>query len=142
MAKEKEVIAENSRMLRSIATAYKVIGEELLNSSYIKKAKDIIADFLKDFSYNPTFIRTCRLDIAKLYHLEALLFNINDNTVFKIQLIRGLIKDCPNNGEYWVYHGIFQTNTEIKLRSFYKALQLNPKVRHFLTNTFCRTNSH
>jgi len=39
-----------------------------------------------------------------------------------------LIKENPNRGEYWVYHGIYQTDDEIKLRSFYKALQLDSKV--------------
>jgi hypothetical protein len=49
-------------------------------------------------------------------------------------LIRGLIRECPGRGEYWVYHGIFQSDEEIKLRSFYKALQLNPKVRKPIFN--------
>ena len=33
-----------------------------------------------------------------------------------------------------MYHGIFQSDEDIKLRSFYKALQLNPKVRQPIFN--------
>ena len=117
-----------------MSSAYKVIGEELLVHTYISKAIAIISGLAETSEIkSETFNRQTRLDLAKLFHLEKLLFKINQNSERKIQLIRGLIKECPNNGEYWVYHGIFQTDGEVKLRSFYRAIQLNPKVSS-LTN--------
>ena len=70
------------------------------------------------------------LDLARLYHLKELLFMDKGDAAEKVALIRGLIRECPGRGEYWVYHGIFQSDEDIKLRSFYKALQLNPKVSY------------
>lgn len=112
-----------------MSTAYKVIGEEVLDHGCISKAITIITGLDETTEIkSETFNRQTRLDLAKLFHLEKLLFKIDTNSERKIQLIRGLIKECPNNGEYWVYHGIFQTDGEVKLRSFYRAIQLNPKV--------------
>jgi hypothetical protein len=40
----------------------------------------------------------------------------------KLQIVKELIKENHKNGEYWVFYGIFISDYEIKLRSFYKAL--------------------
>jgi hypothetical protein len=50
--------------------------------------------------------------------------------------VRGLIRENPAKGEYWVYHGIFSSDEDVKLRSYYKALQINPKVIIKIANNF------
>jgi len=47
-----------------------------------------------------------------------------------------LIRENPAKGEYWVYHGIFSSDEDVKLRSYYKALQINPKVIIKIANNF------
>lgn len=89
-----------------------------------------------------SYKRELNLDLAKLYHLQSILFKDESNTAIKIKLIRGLIKENPSKGEYWVYHGIFQKDENVKLRSFYKALALEPKVSKSKYNhLFYRINS-
>ena len=83
---------------------------------------------------NQEYKRGIRLDIARLYHQKELMFKDQSKQKEKIEIIRGLIRERPTNGEYWVYHGIFQKDQEVKIKSFYKALQINPKVRYTTTN--------
>ena len=71
------------------------------------------------------------MDLARLYHLIDLVFPTETESSYqikKVQIVRTLIKENPVKGEYWIYYGIFSSDEEVKLRSYYKALQLNPKV--------------
>lgn len=71
------------------------------------------------------------MDLARLYHLIDLVFPTETEASYKekkVQIVRQLIKENPAKGEYWIYYGIFASDEDVKLRSYYKALQLNPKV--------------
>lgn len=71
------------------------------------------------------------MDLARLYHLIDLVFPNETEASYKVkkvQIVRQLIKENPAKGEYWIYFGIFASDEEVKLKSYYKALQINPKV--------------
>lgn len=127
------VINRNERLLRDLANVFKVIGEESKDFKFIEKALSIYQKILASSEFtNIQYLRGIKLDLARLLHLVTLIFPGKHSEVTqkqKIDLIRGLIKESPGKGDYWVYYGIFETNQDVKLRSFYKALQIDSKVR-------------
>jgi hypothetical protein len=125
-----DIIRDNEKLLRLLASSVKVVGEERRDPALVARGIEIIQMILSNTKLAiPEYRRGLQLDLARLYHLKELLFFDKSDAQEKVKLIRGLIRECPARSEYWVYHGIFQPDEEIKIRSFYKALQLNPKVR-------------
>ena len=93
IALHQDVISRNESIARSLASSFKVIGEETKNYPYIQRAIEGYEKLLtsSNFLVNAQYKRGLKLDLARLYHLVALIFQEHDTQAFnskKIQLVR------------------------------------------------------
>jgi hypothetical protein len=73
---EKDAVPKNIKTLRNLGAAFKVIAEELESKEYLQRSLTIfkaVAHAGEEIG-SSTFKRESKLDIAKLYHLESLMF--------------------------------------------------------------------
>jgi len=83
------VIHCNERVVRLIANAYKVVGEETMKVEMIKRAINIIKRLLKETKVKESsiYMRGLKLDLARLFHLADLLFPKETDLKFKDEKI-------------------------------------------------------